>query len=344
MLRTNLWVKRCYLMRPRSFGQQFTGWLVGTVLIVVASHSDAATRQRTNFHTEAPSKLSCGKTNIRCPKKLSKAAVVKTKIKPGKKQASAKRLVKPASKSQAAKAAGAKKNIKLVVKPLRKPSAAKTPSQGSPAYLPEIVLHVPKPQVPQKEVRPSPPVGGDVCRTELTKLGVDFSIPTEVKGTGVCHVTDPVELRSVSTPVGRVDLPGTPLLNCVFARQFVVWLSHVAAPVVAGLGTAKLSSMSTGTSYQCRVRNGDSSGKMSEHAFGNGIDIAGITLTNKKRIEITAVADPEDPDNRILIALRTSACGYFTTVLGPGADAAHASHYHFDLGVHGKSGNYRICK
>jgi hypothetical protein len=42
--------------------------------------------------------------------------------------------------------------------------------------------------------------------------------------------------------------------------------------------------------------------------------------------------------------LRTSACGYFTTVLGPGADAAHASHYHFDLGVHGKSGNYRICK
>jgi hypothetical protein len=331
-------------MRPRSFGQQFTGLLVATALAIAASHSDAATRQRTNFHTVAPSKLSCGKTNIRCPKKLPKAAVVKIKIKPGKKQASAKRLAKPASKRQALKGADAKKNIKLAVMPQQKPSATKIPSQGSPAFLPEIVLHVPKPQALQKEARPSPPVEGDVCRTELAKLGVDFLIPTEVKGTGVCHVTDPVELRSILTPVGRVDLPGTPLLNCVFARQFVVWLSHIAAPVVAGLGAAKLSSMSTGTSYQCRVRNCDSSGKMSDHAFGNGIDIAGITLTNKKRIEVTAVADPEDSDRGLLMALRTSACGYFTTVLGPGADAAHASHYHFDLGVHGKSGNYRICK
>ena len=44
------------------------------------------------------------------------------------------------------------------------------------------------------------------------------------------------------------------------------------------------------------------------------------------------------------MALRISACGYFTTVLGPGANAAHAEHYHFDLGLHGKSGNYRICE
>jgi hypothetical protein len=153
-----------------------------------------------------------------------------------------------------------------------------------------------------------------------------------------------VELRSIFTPVGRVDLPGTLLLNCVFARQFVVWLSHIAAPVVAGLGAAKPSSISTGTSYQCRDRSGDSSDKMSEHAFGNAIDIAGITLTNKKRIEITAVADPEDPGRGLLMALRTSACGYFTTVLGPGADAAHVSHYHFNHSVHGKSGNHRICK
>jgi len=114
--------------------------------------------------------------------------------------------------------------------------------------------------------------------------------------------------------------------------------------VVAELGKSKLSSISTGTSYQCRRRNGDNSGKMSEHAFGNAIDIAGITLANKKRIEITAVSDLLDPNYRLLMALRTAACGYFTTVLGPGADAAHASHFHFDLGIHGKSSNYRICK
>jgi hypothetical protein len=153
-----------------------------------------------------------------------------------------------------------------------------------------------------------------------------------------------VQLKSVTTRAGRVELPGMPLLNCAFARQFTIWLSDIAAPVVAGFEKSKLSSISTGTSYQCRVRNGDFSGKMSEHAFGNAIDIAGITLTNKKRIEITAVSDPQDPNHRLLMALRVSACGYFTTVLGPGADATHASHYHFDLGVHGKNSKHRICE
>ena len=42
--------------------------------------------------------------------------------------------------------------------------------------------------------------------------------------------------------------------------------------------------------------------------------------------------------------LRTSACGYFTTVLGPGSNEAHKNHLHFDLALHGKSDNYRICQ
>jgi hypothetical protein len=44
------------------------------------------------------------------------------------------------------------------------------------------------------------------------------------------------------------------------------------------------------------------------------------------------------------MAFRTAACGYFTTVLGPGANAAHASHFHFDLAMRGKNGDHRICE
>ncbi len=43
-------------------------------------------------------------------------------------------------------------------------------------------------------------------------------------------------------------------------------------------------------------------------------------------------------------ALRKSACEYFTTVLGPGANAAHEKHLHFDLAKRGKTGTYRICE
>jgi hypothetical protein len=182
------------------------------------------------------------------------------------------------------------------------------------------------------------------CRAELVRIGVQFLVPDHVEGTGACSVADPVQLKSIETSVGRVELPGTPIVNCAFARQFATWLSDIAAPVVAALGQAGLTSLSTGPGYQCRGRKADPSAKMSEHAYGNAIDIDGITLANKKRIEILDVVDQQDSDHRLLMALRVSACGYFTTVLGPGADAAHASHYHFDLGIHGKSGNYRICQ
>ncbi|MGH6874678.1 MAG: extensin family protein, partial [Aestuariivirgaceae bacterium] len=158
--------------------------------------------------------------------------------------------------------------------------------------MPEIALDVPKPPAPEVTASVGPASYGDDCRDELALLGADFSIAADIKGTGVCHVTNPVQLRSVATPAGRLELPGAPLLNCAFAQQFVVWLSDVAAPLVAGFGEARLSSISTGTSYQCRARNGDLAGKMSEHAFGNAVDITGIALTNSRRIETTAASDP----------------------------------------------------
>jgi hypothetical protein len=51
----------------------------------------------------------------------------------------------------------------------------------------------------------------------------------------------------------------------------------------------------------------------------------------------------KDPDP-LVGALRMTACGYFTTVLGPGADPQHETHLHLDMLMHGGSANYRICE
>jgi hypothetical protein len=341
-------------MRAPVFRQRLA-WVVTAISITVLAVAPDATVARQNFHSQAPAQLhsACARMNVRCPRK--KAIASKRKATKHTKDAEAKPTAKPTGKRRAAKSTISQKPKRpkaVATAPLNKSRVEKskvsmTPRPkvihpASPNFLPEIVLHVPKPPPP----KPQPSLGPGLsdCRNALSRRNADFSIPSEVEGTGICHVSDPVQLTSVMTKMGRVELPGAPLLNCVFAQQFVIWLSDIAAPVVAELGKSKLSSISTGTSYQCRRRNGDNSGKMSEHAFGNAIDIAGITLANKKRIEITAVSDLLDPNYRLLMALRTAACGYFTTVLGPGADAAHASHFHFDLGIHGKSSNYRICK
>ena len=229
-----------------------------------------------------------------------------------------------------------------VTKPRRKPTtAAQVAVSSNYDQKQSALVAVPRLPLPLPDREPLPGAGD--CRAELLQRGVEFAIPDHVEATGQCAVADPVLVKSVAAPGGRVKLPEEPLMNCAFARKFTAWLSDIAAPVIGEMAPARLESLSTGPGYECRNRNGDSSGKISEHAFGNAIDISGITLANRIRIEIPDVADPSAVHHRLLMALRLSACGYFTTVLGPGFNAAHASHYHFDLGQHGKSGNYRIC-
>jgi hypothetical protein len=220
-----------------------------------------------------------------------------------------------------------------------------------PAEPPKKVVE-PPPSEPKHEESPAqpmaresaPPSAGDAaCRADLTRLGVDFSDGQDRITGSSCSVVDPVGLKSVKSVLGLVSLPGNPVLACPFAKQFAIWVADIAAPVVAAHRGAKLDALSTGPGFQCRGRVGEAAGKMSEHASGNAIDIDAL-VAGGKRIEIAEVAAPDGPARRLLMALRLSACGYFTTVLGPGSNAAHASHYHFDLGVHGKSANYRICE
>lgn len=201
-----------------------------------------------------------------------------------------------------------------------------------------------KPEKPEEAAKPEPGEEMAACREELGRLGAKFTVPEMPAAEGQCKVVNPVRISAITTPAGTVSFPGEPTLNCVFAKKFTSWVADVAAPVVKAHSGEALAAISTGPGYECRNRNGDSTSKISEHAFGNAIDIASFNLPGKKNLPVSNVAKTENPASRWLTALRISACGYFTTVLGPGSNEAHAEHYHFDLGLHGKTGNYRICE
>jgi hypothetical protein len=76
--------------------------------------------------------------------------------------------------------------------------------------------------------------------------------------------------------------------------------------------------------------------------MGIATDLVSIALADKRRIAVAFPADAKE--TAFLHAMRKAACGWFTTVLGPGSDAAHATHMHFDILRHGSSENYRICE
>jgi hypothetical protein len=98
----------------------------------------------------------------------------------------------------------------------------------------------------------------------------------------------------------------------------------------------------TGPGYECRNRNGAANGKLSAHAVGQAIDISGFELSNGKLIPVKPDGDEAMRD--VVDSVRTAACGWFTTVLGPGSDAAHTDHLHVDVAMHGASDRYRICQ
>lgn len=99
-------------------------------------------------------------------------------------------------------------------------------------------------------------------------------------------------------------------------------------------------------SYACRSMNNQGV-RISEHGFGNAIDIGGFVLLDGR--EITFVRDwargPEQ-DKVFLREVQAGACGIFTTVLAPGSDRFHYNHMHVDLAAHGatSSGPRRYCK
>jgi hypothetical protein len=186
----------------------------------------------------------------------------------------------------------------------------------------------------------------DACLARLRAADIRFDIPaTPVAARSACAIDVPVRLRSVATKtrgVTEIRLPEEPVVSCQFAERLTAWLSKLVAPLIAGRMSTDLRAVRTGPGYECRNRNGAATGKLSAHAVGQAIDISAFELSGGKSIPIRPDGDETGRD--VVASVRTAACGWFTTVLGPGADEAHTDHLHVDMWLHGSNDRYRICQ
>ncbi|WP_414476500.1 extensin family protein [Microvirga sp. M2] len=112
--------------------------------------------------------------------------------------------------------------------------------------------------------------------------------------------------------------------------------------MVAGSLNTALKNVQTGPGFECRPRNRAETGRLSTHAEGLAIDIAGFELANGSTLRVKPQGEAA-PDPT-LAAIRKAACGWFTTILGPGSDPDHVDHLHVDVQQHGSSDRYRICQ
>ena len=185
---------------------------------------------------------------------------------------------------------------------------------------------------------------GTACLVKLKDMGAvaESALPPDAPLNG-CKIDLPVRLMSVAVDGQRkVAFLAKPLLDCAYALQFASFVKKIVAPLGAASMMAPLVAIDSGPGYECRGRNRDAQAKVSAHGKGIALDLSAFVFEGGRSIAVGIQADAAAVD--YIKTLRMAACGWFTTVLGPGSDAAHANHLHLDIERHGLSDSYRICQ
>jgi hypothetical protein len=168
---------------------------------------------------------------------------------------------------------------------------------------------------------------------------------SEIDGPGICGMTRPLKVSAFAD--GKIGLDKALVIDCPMVPALEAWLNDIVQPDANARFGQRVATVNVFGAYSCRSVDNIEGARLSEHAFGNAVDVAGFTLADGRTL--TYVRDWNKADTQeaaFLHEAHAGACQYFTTVLGPGADVFHYNHIHLDLANHGatNTGPRRICK
>ncbi len=219
-----------------------------------------------------------------------------------------------------------------------------------------VIIPRPRPVLPQSGQHPSAPelkTNGNwpledvrsaraACEVELSGLDVAWEAVDPIGGPRGCGAAAPISLRYADS----VKLTPPAVLNCRTAAAFHRWIATVVRPAAERAFAERVTGLSVAASYDCRYRYNAAGGKISEHARANAIDISAFTLASGKKVEVQggwqAKLISVNGSASFLREVHKGGCSLFSTVLGPEANAAHASHFHFDLQARNR--RFKLCE
>ena len=166
-----------------------------------------------------------------------------------------------------------------------------------------------------------------------------------IDGPGVCGMERPLKVYALKNGAIPLDKPVT--MDCPMVAGLEDWLDQVVQPSAEARFGAAVTQLDVFGAYSCRTVDNQPGEKLSEHAFGNAVDVSGFGLADgRKIIVVNDWKRDGSQEQAFLRETHGAACGVFTTVLGPGADVFHYNHFHLDLAMHGRTdtGPRRYCK
>jgi hypothetical protein len=131
--------------------------------------------------------------------------------------------------------------------------------------------------------------------------------------------------------VGPVAMKPTATLACPIVSVLDRWLADSVQPAAQRWFGSRVAEIKQISAYSCRGMNGNPHAHISEHAFGNALDIAAFTLADGRRVTVKDGWRGMPEEQGFLRDVQASACQLFNTVLAPGSNRHHYDHIHVDL-------------
>jgi hypothetical protein len=139
--------------------------------------------------------------------------------------------------------------------------------------------------------------------------------------------------RPAAAPItaGPSALSPTATLACPLVSKLDRFVSERVQPAALRWFGQPVVEIRQISSYSCRGMNGNPNAHISEHAFGNALDIAAFTFADGRKLTVKDGWHGAPEEQGFLRDVHSAACETFTTVLAPGSNAYHYDHMHVDL-------------
>jgi hypothetical protein len=158
-----------------------------------------------------------------------------------------------------------------------------------------------------------------------------------------CGLEYPFKVSALAN--GQVTIQPAARIGCPMNAALNKWMSEVVQPAAMANYGQPVVGIKNIASYGCRTRNNKKGAKLSEHSFGNALDIKAFYLADGREIDIRSHWHKGTPQDQVFLrSAHGGACGTFKTVLGPGSDGYHEDHFHVDLAHHDAAGERAYCR
>jgi hypothetical protein len=219
-----------------------------------------------------------------------------------------------------------------VVRPPGAIQGARPPAPSYPNYLP-------LPSSPP----PAPSASGSAGAPQsLAPPGLLQSSAGDRGNTGSSYAQPPASRAPAEAiPLGR---PASPVLSaapatltpaatlaCPLVSTLDRFISEHVQPAAVRWFGQPVVEIKQISAYSCRGMNGGPRASISEHAFGNALDIAAFTFADGRRITVKDGWHGAPEEQGFLHDVQGAACEMFATVLAPGSNEYHYDHIHVDL-------------